>query len=661
MFFSKTTRFLSTLALLTTTSTAVYAQEAIDTELEELLALDLSELLVTSYSKREEKIIDAPGITTVITQEDIKRYGGNNLYDLIQRLPNISLHGPSFSLQSLIAMRAQTSSGDFSNNHVLTLINGRPIRESFSGGLDKAIYEGFHLDAIDRVEVIRGPGSVLYGSNAFAGVVNIITKDPNENHGHTISGGAGSFGDRHAGATISEQYGDLKIFGFGKYLDREGWAFNAIDLNGVQDEIDYGRFTSSLMMQANYKNWQVTGFTTHLKDEVINIVPTWFSDSQEHIDKRHLVDVQYKHEINEDWDATFNVTYNGFRGELTPFGAPTFSIRKRDNNLLYEATLRGKLFDKVNLVTGTTYEDREMSVPTDPSITSTRWYTGYIQMDYKPWENLKLIVGSQFNKPESVDLNISPRAGVVYHITDRVGVKVLYGEAFRTPYAGEIRENSQFLGLVGNPDLEPETIATVDAQLFYSGPRHWAALTLYQSKQDDTISAVTQLDGSVINLNGGEIDFQGIELEGKFNVFKGWQVTGSVSYQHNEDETGQNDVRHAPNFLAKLGASYINEEHGFSFGIFDTYHSDPARLESYLSGVSVVNPPAEEYHWVTANATFELDKLLKRSFLKGAELTVYGENLFDEAPYFPEIVTKQLNTLPLTGGRAYYGTLTWKF
>jgi outer membrane receptor for ferrienterochelin and colicins len=81
-----------------------------------------------------------------------------------------------FADRSMIAFPGDPLRG--TSTHVLLLLNGRPVREVQEGGIKTAILEGFPIDAIERIEVVKGPGSVLYGSEAFAGVVNVITVTP---------------------------------------------------------------------------------------------------------------------------------------------------------------------------------------------------------------------------------------------------------------------------------------------------------------------------------------------------------------------------------------------------------------------------------------------------------------------------------------------------
>ncbi len=139
--------------------------------------LSLSDLLqveVTTVSKKAENPLDAPGIISVITADEIATFGASNLIDVLQRIPNLFVFdSPTFTATG-VSLRAGAT--QHLNNHVLYLINERPLRESQNGGFHSDINLLFPVELIERIEVIRGPGSDLYGSNAFSGTINFITK-----------------------------------------------------------------------------------------------------------------------------------------------------------------------------------------------------------------------------------------------------------------------------------------------------------------------------------------------------------------------------------------------------------------------------------------------------------------------------------------------------
>lgn len=129
-----------------------------------------------------------------VTKRDIQRYGALNLPDILNRIPSLQYYSSHLFPNGPFSIRDQ--SNQHYPNRILFLLNGRPLRSSWSAGLRSPLLLEFPISAIEKMEVIRGPGSVLYGSSAFSGVINIVTQKPNIDGGSEVSTSLGSFGRR---------------------------------------------------------------------------------------------------------------------------------------------------------------------------------------------------------------------------------------------------------------------------------------------------------------------------------------------------------------------------------------------------------------------------------------------------------------------------------
>ncbi len=160
----------------------------------DLLALDLESLLnvkVVTASKFSESQSDAPGVISVVSQDELRRFGGTTLREVLERVPGLASSTAYFTDRSMVAARGDQTK--INGGHVLFLINGRPTREVLEGGLVSDLLESFPVNVLERIEVIKGPGSVLYGSNAFSAVVNLITLE-GEANGFSLGGAPGTDG-----------------------------------------------------------------------------------------------------------------------------------------------------------------------------------------------------------------------------------------------------------------------------------------------------------------------------------------------------------------------------------------------------------------------------------------------------------------------------------
>jgi len=647
---SKIFNLVSTAVLLYAPGLPVYGAETkvSSDDLDKLLELNLIDLTtakVTVASKKEEQVSDAPGIISIVTAKEIEQFGAKNLKDVLNRVPSIQGLASHF-YSNIISLRGQLLK--HSNNEILFLVNGRPHRTSYNGGTNSSLLLAFPLHTIERIEVIRGPGSVLYGSGAFSGVVNIVTKSAKTLKKTIISAEAGSFGGKGIEATTGWNSDEVDIISGIKAFSTNGWKFKATGEKGVTDSIDMREQNTGVVGVAKVNDIQINALYTESEQDNMGSGARWPFSTQ---DVMHLLlDLGYTHSLSSSWDVDTHVTLNRF--DLVSSGSPN----NPKNDLLLELTMTGRLLDNLSVMFGGVHEQQD-GVVSQTINYSTSWSSLYAQMDYAPGNTSKLTAGVQWNKPEGVDPALSPRLAFVSNFSDDWGTKLLYAEAYRSAYATERFVISNTIN--GTPDLKPERIATMELQLFYHTTRNYAALTYFHSDILDVITREPTGGGKFSFVNSGKMTFDGIELEGTSTLTERLSLTGSVTYQQNEDDAGVKNSNLAPNLMAKLGFSYENPA-GYSLGIFNTYFSKPKDIKEIKPTVNVVNPPAEAYNLLTANIKFNLFKIWGWSKQSDPTITFYIDNLLDEDIYYPEINRKNINSIPIYSGRAIYGILTVK-
>jgi outer membrane receptor for ferrienterochelin and colicin len=624
-------------------------------ELATLLNMDLATLMtVTVASKREEKISDAPGIITVITANEIHKYGARHLGDVINRLTNTQLIGSNVFPQNVNSIRGGALT--HADNKTLLLFNGRPIREAHGGGINGDIYRAFPVSIIDHIEVIRGPGSVLYGTNAYSGVLNIVTKDSATMDGYQASVSYGSFNRKTAEFSGGWSYGDFEIAGGLNLIKSDGDDFILLDETGSSGS--FPQLQQSSVQAAFQASWnEVTVNAVLGDDNTPNVgAPFIFAAKTGDLNtKRNFIDIGYEHNITGNWSASINGTYNWHNMQFPSVGKP---VRSKSRGWLIEGTTHLELFEDFNITAGGTYDRLQGTILFGPAVHYDVYRLElYTQADYKPSDWLKLVAGLQWNRPEGLESDYSPRFAAIANLNNNWGVKILYGEAFRSAFGADA-----FISLptfVGNPGLSPENIKTIDAQVFYESPRYQASLTVYDSKATDIHERETTM-GISTTVNGGTINFRGIELEGKAQITESLSFMGSASWQENTKKNGPDNSTFTPNIMIKAGMSY-ESENGYTLSIFNSYFGKPTPVSDINPAVIERNKDADSYNLLTVNINVDVNRLIDWQNGPDIELSLYGDNLLNEDIFFPDINRQLSNTLPHHEGRGIYATIKVKY
>ena len=634
---------------------AVQAQSTLSDDLFSLSLHDLMNIEVTTVSKRPERLLQAPGIVSVITEQDIKGYGARNLKDLLLRLPNYYMFDSSTFTASGATMRAGAT--QHLNNHILYLLNGRPLRESQNGGLHTDLNLLFPVDAIKRIEVIRGPGSVLYGSNAFSGTINIITKKETSQLAGKVKSQFGSHGYNMNTASVYSEFSDQVNMSLHiNHLDESGASISAIDEQGNAGSRVLYRDGVGIFLTADVYGAAVNVIENELTTPTISGANRW-SNTADFTLERRFIDVGYERDIFENWSASVNYTYNKQIKKVD--GPGTSSSEFISNGYLYEGSIKGRMGSKTDLLLGVVIETLKGDLGTRGGSYQSERQAFYGQLDYQVFNDTRITAGLQWNEIESSSGRTSPRLALIHTINHQWTAKGLYAEAFRSPYGSELFFDSAFLK--GDTDLKSEIIRTSEVQAIYHQDNMSIAITLYRSTSQDSIGrAIVDGTNTFVNLSD-EVTFNGIELESNWALNQQWRINANASYQENEDEAGQQDVMLASSEMFKLGLNYDNHN-GYRLGVWISHFGDVSKIEDIAgNSPAIVNPDADAYQLMSININMNLGKLTNMTSLDAAHLSVYVNNLLDQDVWFPEMGRRLVNSYPQSHKQGVYGTLSYGF
>lgn len=627
--------------------------ETPDLSLEELLNVD-----VTTVSKFAEKQADAPGIISVLSADDLKRFGGMTLKDILNRVPGLNASSGYLTDRSTIAARGDQVR--FNSGHVLVLLNGRPVREVMEGGLSSDMFERFPVASIEKIEVIKGPGSVLYGSDAFSAVINIITKRVQATSA-TVGGVVGTDGNSAAyspSGTATLNFGDLSVLLTANYLQQPQWQQDylfrntptspivALPINGPDK--GGGAFLDAnykeLRLMAAYANWD---YWYQLKGIINNGI--W---------SKAFVNLGYSHKITEIWKTDLNVGLTNSQLNFThnrPF------VQRDSNELVAEWTNFVEIARNAKIVVGALFDSRSgieknnaVSPTVDTNDARQLGFQSYAQMDYTPVRQVKLIGGIQANKVGDLDWDAEPRLGIILSPTSRLSLKGLYSTAYRAPAIDELF--LQDVNLHGTPTLKPEKVSAFDFGVTYQGAQVQLGASYFNGKQTDIIRPVVAPGATGTNAlqlyeNTSGVLIQGGEVEGKVYINKYVYLTASALYQRSKNDQGITDVTPIPAFSAKGGLSYLSDN-GVNASIFDIFSGDILGSE-FTQGK--LNPAPQSYNDIRVRGTFDLNRMFSWRFQPDITLLLQVTNLLDIKYYIPEWGGTVHDSIPGTVGRTIYG------
>ena len=339
-------RYIHTLILSIILLSLPHLASAQDSEIEELLSLDLEDLIVSVASKRDEKIAEAPGVINVLTAKEIELSGARTVFQALERLPGVFNIISSTTPERTLSIRGNGS--DLGDTHVLILLNGRPIREGYSGALNSQFWRNMPLNAVERIEVIRGPGSALYGSNAFAGVVNVVTKKVEEGIQTETSFLYGSDNTKQGEFSVGQKNEHGGFFAAIKADGTNGRPANGNNIFGqpIDDRFEQNNLGATLQLQHDGLSFN---FLQTSSTERVNNIPALATSFQQVESSQTFIDIGYTHDFSDDWTGSVNASLTRTSIDL----APTADFQT--NDLYFESNINGDPVSYTHLTLPTIY------------------------------------------------------------------------------------------------------------------------------------------------------------------------------------------------------------------------------------------------------------------------------------------------------------------
>ena len=535
-------------------------------ELEDIDLLELEIPTVVTATRREQKITAVPYAVSVITAEDIRRSGARWIPDALRLVPGVDVAELSFG-QAAVSPRGFHG---LLSRRVLVLVDGRQIYDSLFGGTAWSSWP-FQLEDIERIEVIRGPAGVTWGANAVNGVINIITKDPADQLGLTVTAGGGSRGTHkeHLGYAFSD--GKLRLRLSGEFEGSDGFRQGGSIWRDLEDDYKGGRSGLHAIYEAGPNDTVTISAGNALVDG--GYPPTPMAG----IGLRRNSGTQASFLMGK-WDHTVNpgnqfeiMGYiNDF--QVSPgFRAIDYRYQQLGINIGHtfkpadRHTLAWGIDSRVDLLDGTN---------SDPILMTRRYVKSttiglYLQDEWQLAPKWTLSLGGRVDYDSYGGFEPSARGALAYALSDSSSMYAAISRAFQmTPTGANFLNISLANGwarVTNSDNIRPEVL--IAYELGYRGKffdRLETNVNLFLHEYND-LTTITPMLGppGLVRLdfdNRAKGTMYGVELDAEFAATKDLTLLGNYTFQRFDWEgtvpRNDSDDMSPPKHKFMLGARY---------------------------------------------------------------------------------------------------------
>jgi iron complex outermembrane receptor protein len=637
---------------------------------EEDLALIYGDTATVSIATGSKQTLRrAPAVATVITSQEIEAMGATDLDQALASVPGLHVSRSHVGSKPIYSFRGIHT---FQNSQALMLVNGIPITNAFQGDRSQT-WGGMPLENVARIEVIRGPGSALYGADAFSGVINIITKTSAEIDGTEYGARVGSYNSRDAWLQHGGKLGALDAafyLGAGNTDGQKGIILSdAISASGPVSE---ERKALDARTDLSYEAWRFRAAYQQRKMGVSTGVAGALDPNARVSENRLYLDMGYEQENwAPNWDVSGVIGYYDIKQKQadpaymlfpagTNIGTGVFTDgmignpghSERHTHASASAVYNGFNLHRLRIGTGVRMDDMYEFLETKnfdanfaplPGLTDASGNPALVSMlphkrnlsyvfaqdEWNFTKDWTLTAGIRHDRYSDFGNTTNPRLALVWDAAYNVVVKVMHGEAFRAPtFAEQYAINNPVQ--TGSPNIKPETIAT-DELAFSWQPS--ASLQTNLNFFQYRMRSIIQLVGTKMQ-NAGDQTGRGLELEATLDATDNLRLSGNYSLQHSTDDATGKDAGMAP--------------HRRLFGRVDWRFTPRWHLNTQINYVADrMREPSDTRAKIPDYTLVDLT-LRREKFAQDWEFSAMVYNLFDRKAWEPTFKSSSITSdLPL--------------
>lgn len=647
--------------------------------------VDLGDVSVTA-TRTERKVIDVPASIEVITEEEIKNSVAQSADELLKEVSGLDLK------HSMGAVTSGTSNkvvmrglGGTTEGRVLLLIDGVPMNDLYGGDLE---WNRIPISMIQRVEIVKGATSALYGSGAMGGVINIITKKPTDRAKTDVSlsygsmttkiaslstiGKAGKLGYLLAGdRTTSDGYNPETPANTKSYTRDKGTKRN--NLNGkLTYDLDE---TSSVFVSGSYYDNQTTGtlpitdfnpfyqeqktytagYTKKFENEIEVMVKAFIKDEYSDYDSANTTKTAVQYEssnTNNDRGATIQTTVP--LTNHTVFGTSTFvtgiDVRQGSNdrfNHYIDGSGKDIKIQGKQKYLGLFVQD-EIFLDPNWIINLGGRYDSWTNYDGHGYDSTLATTDTYYNTTSTN--GFSPKIGIVNHLTETTSLRASAGSAYRAPTLSDLYNTFVSGSRIwyGNPDLKPESVISyeigVDQTVFKDGK---VSVTAYQNDAKDFFYYITTPPGggytaAQTKTNVGKVKIQGVEVDSSYPISDRLRIFANYTYNQSKIKEYKENTALEGKYLIEV------PKHKGSLSLM---YTNPEFADTKISARYVGDRYSNDANTAEYKSYTLFDVKLSKKLNKNVEATLSVDDLFDRS--FTEYY--------VSPGRVVFGTLRATF
>ncbi len=653
------TPIYDSLLVLDESSSPTYDISTAEEEL--LLFFDEEELFITA-TKIPQKISKAPAIASVINRDEIRRMGARDITDVLRRIPGFGITQGYYGKNDIEVRGIKTTNSE----KIKVLIDGHSVNNVLLGS---AMYNfgEMPVEGIERIEVIRGPGSALYGSNAISAVINIITQNGQDSDGTVVSISRGNFNTTRSSLQTGTKVDDFDIAFSLNTLKSDGDSMSvesdSLGRSGVTHE-PIKRVDVALKLA--YKDFSLLSRYAANKKGTYTGVRYALNDESEHDQSQYYVELAYDHNFGQAaihaklfydrfnfktyWEIYPEGAVSGFPDGMLAKPSLSSDTKGAEVQFDYEFSaenqfLIGASFENIESVDSGYLANYDPGAGWSPLPSGEvedvkslgNWtkeeqrdiWAFYFQDIWQVTDDVTLTLGARHDNYSDFGSTTNPRVALVWGFAEKWNLKVLYGKAFGAPTFEELY-NDNNPAVVGNRNLDPETMTTYEVGINNAYKDASASLTYFSNQFDEKIQNV---GGQFENTGGARV--QGVEAEWKKGFSDRISAYLNYSYMETKDEETRKKLADIPMHRGNIGVD-------LKLGKYINLNTNVLVMGDRPRAPTDTRDDAPGYQLVDVT-------VIGKNFYKTLELRTTVHNLFDKEYVDPAPMGTLENDFPREG------------